>query len=204
MNYNKVRVSPKSLHYIAPANMQIGDNVICTLKSGEEFEGTIKEIVERHVQHSDWNCSIRLAYGGKRDMDKFKDCIGYATVKYKDSASYTYAHYIYGLEKGDIVVTNNSNGLRMGTVAQVIDKNGWLGNLPDGSNEIVAIVDMSSYENRIKSRQEVAIVEKEIEQYMLSKATSVMEELLAEKDPEFASLLNKRQEYARYMGDVRD
>lgn len=100
---------------------------------------------------------------------------------------------------GDLVVVNSRNTNVLGTVKEVLTKDEYGKNV---TNEVIGVVNMTSYNDRIKERERLAQIEKEKKELQrqldvkISRLKDIeyyekMAQELKDKDPEIAAMAQK-------------
>lgn len=114
------------------------------------------------------------------------------SVKFDDlprSKEYAFATFIE-VKVGDLVVVDTINGFTIGTVTNLT------GALPDNKvlKEVVDVIDVSAFNVRKEKAEKMAKLKAKMDKRVKELQDIAVYEMLAEKDPELATMLTELKE----------
>lgn len=100
---------------------------------------------------------------------------------------YTFADYTHYLSEGNLVVVDTCNGLKLGRVVSLDGKESKNKKLRD----VVNVVDTFSFDERCKAKKRREELKIKMDAKVKELQTIAVYEMLAEKDPELAEMLDE-------------
>ena len=111
-----------------------------------------------------------------------------------DPCRYVYANFDAGLKVGDTcVVKSTNNPLEVATIVEILDGCDF-----KTDREIVAIVDMGFYKERVEARVKAAELKAKMQERAKQLQDIALYQMLAEKDPDMAELLRSYSNLPNY------
>lgn len=127
------------------------------------------------------------------NMPNITNYINAVKIQYIDStapSSYIYANFYPDIKVGDLCVIKSAHhGFGLAKITEVIDRNDF----EVSSREVVTVVDMRDYDERIKNREKAAEIMGKMKERAKKLQDIALYQMLAKDDPEMMALLEEYQ-----------
>lgn len=193
---------------------QIGTEVE-VIKKGLQSYGLIGIIMNNHpmnypncvvIRFNDWNGKGEKELYIKKENVKLKGVkemevkgnYNVAVVNFLQGVNttkrYCFALFDNSIKVNDCVLCDTANGYGVAKVLDIVPKTEYVGEKV--TKEIICKVDFTDFENRKEARKKMDSIKKQMDKMVKENQELVLYQMLAEKCPEMASLL---EEYKQLM-----